>query len=95
MEDTYPRVTITPFRRPADAPIRYKVEVHEPPQQIVQAKAVILSEPWTRSGDYDTTEGMFASFSPPLSIAYQQKILRELRQGNAFKFSLEGALTLA
>jgi hypothetical protein len=38
---------------------------------------------------------MFASFSPPLSIAYQQKILRELRLGNAFKFSLEGALTLA
>jgi hypothetical protein len=92
--DTYPQVTITPFRRPAAAPIRYKVEVHEPPQQNVQAKEVVLSEPWTRSGDYDTTEEMFASFSPPLSIAFQQKILQELRQGNAFKFSLEGVLTL-
>jgi hypothetical protein len=84
-----------PSPPPADAPVRYKVEVHEPPQQNVQANEVVLSEPWTRSGDYDTTEEMFASFSPPLSIAFQQKILLELQQGNAFKFSMEGALTLA
>jgi hypothetical protein len=81
MEEAYQDVTITPIRRLEAEPFLYRILVNgmEPYR-------------WTMPGIYRTPEKVIASFTTPLRLEYQSRILDTLRNGNEIKFLLRDAV---
>jgi hypothetical protein len=96
MNDVYPQITITPFRRTENAPVRYrKFRIDEPPPHNVPSDTINLIQPEAVSDDYNTPEDLVASFGSLLRTEYRLWIFQSLRDDKEITFSLGDALSFS